>query len=153
MKLRFLIHTFTIFPKMTEISDEQGIVKYRLTRDLAAIGFKLHLQDTAGAEIALIRQKVSIAYRFLLMMNDTEFSIRPRYNRIDGHLYEMSVTGWRTFGDPDTGDYVILSDEKIIASVRKIKGDFCEVELADDGNTAMILAFVITIVAAIATHD
>ena len=63
---------------MTEISDEQGIVKYRLTRDLAAIGFKLHLQDTDGSEIALIRQKVSIAYRFLLRMNDTGFSILPQ---------------------------------------------------------------------------
>jgi uncharacterized protein YxjI len=138
---------------MTEISDEQGFVKYRLTRNPAAFGLKMHLLDSEGSEIALIRQKiVSLSFGFLLIMDDTEFWIQPKQNRINGFFYEMRVTEWRTFGDLYAGEYVILSDEKIIASVRKFpckEGECCEVELAEDGNTAIILAFIITIEAAL----
>ena len=41
MKLKFLIRKYITFPKMTEIADEQGVIRYRLKRNPAAFGLKM----------------------------------------------------------------------------------------------------------------
>ena len=156
MKLRFLIRDMIPFLKATEILDEQGLVRFTLKRDSGAIGLRMHLCDDTGSEIALIRQKLlALTFRFLLVMDGMELSVQPRTNRVDGFFYDMSVTDWRTFCDLYEGDYVVLSDEKTIAGVRKSPhrdGTCCEIELPEDGNTAMILAFIVTLEAAMTVY-
>ncbi|MCR4643926.1 MAG: hypothetical protein K5695_00765 [Oscillospiraceae bacterium] len=158
MKLHFTEDPLTVFPLTTDIRDEQGAVRYTLKRDPGAIGYKLHLLHDDGTEFCLIRQKVSLlSVKFYVRMQDEGMMVVPRSNRKDGTYFDITVTGWRTFGDPRNGEFTILSEDKILAGIRKQSraGETrCEVELREASTyEPLILAMVIAIECTLALYQ
>ena len=153
MKLGFVERRFMPFAKTTEIRDEEGNVRYYLTRDAVCVGFKLHLLDLSGNEIALIRQKVSLlSNKFTVTMDERTMLLQLKSNRQDGFFIEITLNGWRTFGSLYNGEYALVSDGKAIAEIRKLShpdGEACEIACRDPEFEAEVLACVIGIEAAL----
>ena len=149
MKLYFVEHDFLFLKKNNAIRDETGAVRFDLVREPVVFGYKLHLCDNYGKELALIRQKVSLlSNKFIVTIDGTEMILTPIANRKEGFYYELSVLGWRTFGNLYECDFAIMSDGQAIANVRKLPhkdGSCCEVTYQDSTKETAILAVAITI--------
>ena len=148
MKLYIKEKLFTWGDKFT-VKDEFGKDKYIVEGEILSFGKKLHVYDTAGTEVAFIKQEL---FRFLPVSSvfcgdrqvaeiKKEFSfLFPRYS-IEG-------LGWDIEGHFMAHDYEITKNGHPIVSISKewmTWGDSYELNITDSADEIVALAVVLTI--------
>lgn len=133
------------------IKDEYGAEKFYVKGKVFALGDKLRIYDENGIEKVYIEQKlfkfmpeysVYIEGQYVANIKKEFTFFRPRF-QIDSSVGQYSIDG-DFFGY----DFRINKNGRVIASISKKFFSFRDsygVEIADEENQALILAFVIII--------
>ena len=157
MKFTFFEKNFLPFYHPIEIRDENDLIRYTLTRNQAAVGYKMRLLDPGEQEVALIRQKISLlTNKFTITTGGREILLVTKANRREGFFFEFPEVGWKTTGNPSNEAYLLLSNGEQIAFIQRLPcadGKSCTVEYANAADEVLLLAAAIAIEAALAVID
>lgn len=139
-----------------DIYDENGEPKYFVKAEFFALGHRLHIYDTFGNELGLIRQKL------ITMLPVFEIEIDGRYcGRVQRKLtflkprYEIDFNGWNAEGDFFGWDYEVYAGGSSIAHISKELfhwGDTYVIDIAEPEHELMVLMLAIAIDAANCTN-
>lgn len=135
-----------------DIYDESGNKKYFVKAEFFTLGHRLHVYDTAGREVGMVREHVMS----LLPVFDIEVegvpqgSIQKRFT-LFCPKYEIDFNGWRVEGDFLGWDYDVYSGCSTVIHISKEIlrwGDTYVIDIADSNDELMGLMLVIAIDAA-----
>lgn len=156
----FLMGTFDIL-----ITDENGAECFSLLNQ-GKIGYNYGLYDQDKRKLGNVKQHIAFSFknRFDVDLNGREVQIVFSHRfKINGEAYcKFTGLDWRTEGDLHHHDYSVLDGNKVMARVRltgtveqdkrdpfKVVANemnrSLEIECADDGDAALILAVVFAI--------
>ena len=156
MKLYIKQKVFSWGDKFT-VKDEFGQDKYYVEGQVWSFGKKLHVYDMSGAEVAFIRQKVTMMFgEYHVELGGTEVAVirqkfswfRPKY-QIDG-------PGWQVEGSFWAHDYDICQSGTPVVTIRKewmTWGDSYELDIANPEDEILALAAVLVIDCVLASSN
>lgn len=135
-----------------DVYDGNGDKKYFVKAEFLSLGHRLHVYDTSGRELGLIRQKI------ITMLPAFEIDVAGRYlGRVQKRFtlfhpkYEIDFNGWRAEGDFLGWDYDVYSGCSSVVHIRKELfhwGDTYVIDIAKPEDELMALMLVIAIDAA-----
>lgn len=135
-----------------DIYDENETEKYFVKAELFAFGHRLHVYDTSGSELGVIRQKL------ITMLPAFEIEMDGRYcGRVQRKFtwlkpkYEIDLNGWNAEGDFMGWDYEVFSGDRSVAHIRKELfhwGDTYVIDIVNPEDELMALMLTIAIDAA-----
>lgn len=148
MKLYIKQKVFSIKDKFN-ITDVQGNARYYVEGEFLSIGKKLHIFDTYGQELALIREKVmTLMPKFFILINGQQVGeIRKKFTFITPK-YEIEGPGWEVQGSFMEHDYIITHMDMTVARIHKVWmswGDSFEIDIKDPRDELMAIAVVLAI--------
>lgn len=135
-----------------DIYDESGNKKYFVKAEFFTLGHRLHVYDTAGREVGMVREHVMS----LLPVFDIEVegvlqgSIQKKFT-LFCPKYEIDFNGWRVEGNFLGWDYDVYSGCSTVIHISKeilSWGDTYVIDIADSNDELMGLMLVIAIDAA-----
>lgn len=135
-----------------DIYDESGNKKYFVKAEFFTLGHRLHVYDTAGREVGMVREHVMS----LLPVFDIEVegvlqgSIQKKFTFFS-EKYEIDFNGWRVEGDFLGWDYDVYSGCSVAVHISKELlhwGDTYVIDFANPTDELMGLMLVIAIDAA-----
>lgn len=135
-----------------DIYDESGNKKYFVKAEFFTLGHRLHVYDTAGREVGMVREHVMS----LLPVFDIEVegvlqgSIQKKFT-LFCPKYEIDFNGWRVEGDFMGWDYDVYSGCSVAVHISKELlhwGDTYVIDFANPTDELMGLMLVIAIDAA-----
>lgn len=135
-----------------DIYDEYENKKYTVKAEFLSIGHRLHVYDSYGQEIGLIRQKVlSLMPVFEIEVNGNSIGfIRKRFSLLRPK-YDVEYNGWKVTGDFMGWNYDVVSGNETVMHIQKELlhwGDTYVINFANPANEIMGLMLVIAIDAA-----
>ena len=129
--------------------DEAGEDRYVVEGEFLVFGKRLHIQDTAGQEVALVERKLlSFLPRFFVYVGGEQVAeivreftfLRPRYT--------VQGLEWDVEGEFLAHDYTITHGEQEVATVHKewlTWGDCYVLDIGDAADEVAVLAVVLAI--------
>jgi uncharacterized protein YxjI len=152
MKLYIRQKVFSWVDRFT-VMDESGQDKYFVEGEFS-FAKKLHLLDTAGAEVAFIQQKVfSFLPRYFVFIGEEQIAEIVKEMTFLKQRYTIEGLGWEVTGDFWAHDYEIVQGNRTVATIRKewmTWGDCYELDIADERDETVALAVVLAIDCALA---
>jgi len=150
MQLLIKQRVFT-FRDTFDVYDEQGNPIWFIQSKLFSFAKEIFVYDGENHQAAAIRQKLwHLMPRYEMWMGDQycgciqkRFALFPRY--------ELDYGSWRVEGDFLGWNYDVLSDQGVVASIRKELlhwGDTYVIDIPDPGNELPCLLIVLAIDAA-----
>ncbi|MDO4453098.1 MAG: hypothetical protein Q4B90_01255 [Eubacteriales bacterium] len=103
-----------------DIYDESGKAKYFVKAELLSLGHRLHVYDTFGQEIGLIKEKImTFLPAFEVEINgETVGRIQKKFTLLRPR-YEVNFQGWTVEGDMLGWNYNVYSGEECILHISK----------------------------------
>lgn len=137
--------------------DENGNDRYYVRGEVFSLGKKLHLTDTAGAEVAFIQQKAfSFKPRFYVYMNGALRAEIVKDFTFFTQRYRVEGMDWEVNGNLGAHDYEISGARGTVASIHKqwfTWGDCYEICISENENEQLVLAVVLAIDAVMAQSN
>ncbi len=132
-----------------DIYDENGNKKYFVQAEIFALGHQLHVSDTLGRELGMVKQRLMV----MLPTFDIEVNgqvrgcIRKQFSFFKP-VYELEFNGWRCEGDFLAWDYDVYAGGSVVVHISKEPlhwGDTYVIDIArpEDELTALMLCIAI----------
>ncbi|MBQ9562854.1 MAG: LURP-one-related family protein [Lachnospiraceae bacterium] len=120
MQLRIKQRVFSWADKF-DIYDENDQVKYTVQGEFFSFGRRLHIYDTYGEEVGLVRQKVwSFLPKFYIERGGESIGLISKAFTWWKPKYEIDYLGWRCEGNWTGWDYYIDdANGSLIATIKK----------------------------------
>ncbi|MBQ4600804.1 MAG: LURP-one-related family protein [Oscillospiraceae bacterium] len=148
MKLYIKEKVFSWGDKFT-VKDELGNDKYTVAGEVFSLGKKLHIYNTAGTEVALIKQELwSWMPKFSLFCGGRQVAQIKKAFTFFLPKYTVEELGWEISGSFLEHAYQITKAERQIAAISKAWmswGDSYELDIANPADELTALAAVLTI--------
>ena len=131
------------------VKDEDGRDVYLVEGEFLSLGKKLHIQDMAGKELAMVQQKLlTLLPKYNVIVEDEVVAEITKEFTLFKPSYQVKGPGWSVDGDIWDHDYNIRRGMDVIVHVGKkwlSWGDTYEINIKKDLNPVMVLAVVLAI--------
>ena len=133
-----------------DITDSEGCERYHVVGELFSMTRKLHIYDSNGTEVALIRRALmEFMPKFIIEKNGRKSACIKKKFTLMKPVYEVEGKGWRVQGDTWAHNYVIVNNGGgVIASIHKVWmswGDSFELDLNSPQDEVDLLAVILAI--------
>ncbi len=140
-----------------DVYDEDGDRKYFVKAEFIALGHRLHVYDSSGNEVGMIKQRLlTLLPVFEIEVNGvTRGSIQKKFTLLRPK-YDVDFNGWRAEGNFLGWDYDVYSGSSPVVHITKEIlhwGDTYVVDIANPADELMGLMLVIAIDAANCTQN
>ena len=148
MKLYMKEKLFSFHDRFT-IKDENGWDKYYVEGEFLSLGKRLHLLNSFGEEVALIRQELfTLMPRYTVSVAGREIARIRKEFTLFFQRYVIDGLGWEVEGSVWEHEYEIRKNGRLIVRITKewfTWGDSYCLDIADPQDEILALAVVLTI--------
>lgn len=148
MKLYMKEKLFSFHDRLT-IKDENGWDKYYVEGEFLSLGKRLHLLNSFGEEVALIRQELfTLMPRYTVSVAGREIARIRKEFTLFFQRYVIDGLGWEVEGSVWEHRYEIRKNGRLIVAIDKewmTWGDSYCLDIADPADEILALAVVLTI--------
>ncbi|MFT4006639.1 MAG: hypothetical protein QM683_13835 [Lacrimispora sp.] len=140
-----------------DVYDEDGNRKYFVKAEFIALGHRLHVYDSSGSEVGMIKQRlITFLPAFDIEVGGaTRGSIQKKFTLLRPK-YDVDFNGWRAEGNFLGWDYDVYSGSSSVVHITKEIlhwGDTYVVDIVNPADELMGLMLVIAIDAANCTQN
>ena len=148
MKLYMKEKLFSFHDRFT-IKDENGWDKYYVEGEFLSLGKRLHLLNSFGEEVALIRQELfTLMPRYTVSVAGREIARIRKEFTLFFQRYVIDGLGWEVEGSVWEHRYEIRKNGRLIVAIDKewmTWGDSYVLDIVDPADEILALAGVLTI--------
>ena len=148
MKLYMKEKLFSFHDRCT-IKDENGWDKYYVEGEFLSLGKRLHLLNSFGEEVALIRQELfTLMPRYTVSVAGREIARIRKEFTLFFQRYVIDGLGWEVEGSVWEHRYEIRKNGRLIVAIDKewmTWGDSYVLDIVDPADEILALAVVLTI--------
>ena len=148
MKLYMKEKLFSFHDRFT-IKDENGWDKYYVEGEFLSLGKRLHLLNSFGEEVALIRQELfTLMPRYTVSVAGREIARIRKEFTLFLQRYVIDGLGWEVEGSVWEHRYEIRKNGRLIVAIDKewmTWGDSYVLDIVDPADEILALAVVLTI--------
>ena len=148
MKLYMKEKLFSFHDRFT-IKDENGWDKYYVEGEFLSLGKRLHLLNSFGEEVALIRQELfTLMPRYTVSVASREIARIRKEFTLFFQRYVIDGLGWEVEGSVWEHRYEIRKNGRLIVAIDKewmTWGDSYVLDIVDPADEILALAVVLTI--------
>ena len=148
MKLYMKEKLFSFHDRFT-IKDENGWDKYYVEGEFLSLGKRLHLLNSFGEEVALIRQELfTLMPRYTVSVAGREIARIRKEFTLFFQRYVIDGLGWEVEGSVWEHRYEIRKNGRLIVAIDKewmTWGDSYVLDIVDPADEILALAVVLTI--------
>ena len=148
MKLYMKEKLFSFHDRFT-IKDENGWDKYYVEGEFLSLGKRLHLLNSFGEEVALIRQELfTLMPRYTVSVAGREIARIRKEFTLFFQRYVIDGLGWEVEGSVWEHEYEIRKNGRLIVRITKewfTWGDSYVLDIVDPADEILALAVVLTI--------
>ena len=148
MKLYMKEKLFSFHDRFT-IKDENGWDKYYVEGEFLSLGKRLHLLNSFGEEVALIRQELfTLLPRYTVSVAGREIARIRKEFTLFFQRYVIDGLGWEVEGSVWEHRYEIRKNGRLIVAIDKewmTWGDSYVLDIVDPADEILALAVVLTI--------
>ncbi len=140
-----------------DIYDEKGNQKYFVKAEFLSLGHRLHVNDTSGREIGVVKQRIfTLLPAFDIEIDGREVGSIQKQFTLFRPRYDIYFNGWRCEGDFMSWDYEVYSGFSSVVHISKELfhwGDTYVIDIQNPEDEVMALMLVLAIDAANCTQN